>query len=130
MMDGEEYIISDDLSLGELPGLNVYQIAVDKQAIKIYVPYGNHKSYYIPTGMQGPSIKLSCKVDNIDGWDVVYTNDYLSVTEMNFPSYNNLLAIGTTWWIDNISGDVKPGYKRSGRLRYDITLDIYKRTVA
>ena len=130
MLDGEEFKISDEESFGNLPALSIYQIAVDKQAVKEYVPYGNQKSYYLPTGMQGPTIKLDCRVDDMEPWNEVYTNDYLKVVSFGFTTWEVILSIGSGWWVDNISSDVKSGFRRGDKLRHEFQLDLYKRTVA
>ncbi len=130
MMDGEEYVITSEQSLGMLPELFLYQIAIDKQAIKEYIPYGNQKSYYLPTGMNGPTIKLSCRVLDVSPWNNVYTNDYLRVVTFPFDTWATVLSIGSDWWVDSISGDAKLGFKVGTKMRRELNIDLYKRTVA
>ncbi len=129
MMDGEEYKIGEDADFGDLPVLGIHSIVVDKQAVKTYTPYGNQKSYYLPTGMQGPMVKLTCTVDDIEPWEDVYSNDYLEVEAFGFTSWARTLSVGSTWWVDNISDDAKQGFIKDGEIRYELNLDLYKRTV-
>lgn len=127
MMDGEEFKISQG-DLGALPTLMIKQIAIDKQANKVYVPYGNQKSYYLPIGMNGPIVKIIGYVNDATLWDGVFTNDYLSVTEFGYPTYARTIAVASEWWIDNVNFDAKTGYVYNGKIRYDLNLDIYKKT--
>jgi hypothetical protein len=127
MMSGEEFVISDEV-IGSLPTLMMKQIAIDKQANKVYVPYGNQKSYYLPIGMVGPTVKIVGYINDASYWDDVYTNDYLTVEEFGYPTYSRTLSVDSEWWIDNISFDAKTGYVHNGKIRYDLEMDIYLKT--
>lgn len=128
--DSGEFSVGATTDLGQLPLLAIKQIIISKEAQKEYVPYGNQKSYYLPTGMVGPVVKLVCSVHDHTEWDEVYTNDYLSIVGFDFPSWSWTLSVGSTWWVDAISCDSKPGFREGDHLRYEVTLDLYKRTVA
>jgi len=129
MMIGNEFNIGEGSELGDLPILGIHQIVINKQAVKTYTPYGNQKSYYLPTGMQGPMVTLTCSVDDIEPWEDVYTNDYLTIKEFGYPTYNRTLEVGSDWWVDTITDDAKMGYIKEGNIRYGLTLELYKRTV-
>jgi hypothetical protein len=124
---GEFSSASSDM--GELDIVAIKQIIVSKEAQKEYIAYGNQKSYYLPTGMVGPTVKLLCHVHDHDKWKTVFTNDYLKIITFEFPTWNVALPANSTWWVDSISLDSQPGFIHNGRLRYEMTLDLYKRTV-
>lgn len=124
----ESEFITDSQDKGELSLFRIKQIMISKESVKEYVPYGNQKSFFLPTGMVGPTVKLVGSVDR-DDWDGVYTNDYLEVVQFGYTMWSYTLAAETTWWIDNISFDAKPGGIKDGNIRYGCTLDLYKRTV-
>jgi len=128
MMDDSEFV-TNTTDIGELSLFRIKNIMVSKESIKKYMPYGNQKSFFLPTGMVGPIVKLIGLIDRTD-WDQVYTNDYLSIVQFGFTTWAKTLTVGTTWWIDNISLDAKPGGVYDGNIRYECTLDLHKRTVA
>lgn len=127
MLNDSEFV-TETADIGELSLFRIKSIMVSKESVKEYVPYGNQKSFFLPTGMVGPTVKLIGSVDRAD-WDRVYTNDYLSVVQFGFTTWTKTLTVGTTWWIDSISLDAKPGGVYNGKIRYECTLDLYKRTV-
>jgi len=125
-----EFSVGATTDLGALEVLGIKHIIISKEAQKEYVPYGNQKSYYLPTGMVGPVVKLVCAVHDHADWATVYSNDYLLITGFDFPTWNWTLEVGSSWWVDSISLDAKPGSRYGNKLIYEMTLDLYKRTVA
>lgn len=125
-----EFSVGATSDLGTLQPVGIKQIIISKEAQKEYVPYGNQKSYYLPTGMIGPVVKLICAVGHHEDWEEVYSNDYLTIVNFDFPTWSWTLTTGTSWWVDSISLDARPGARVGDHLRYEMTLDLYKRTVA
>jgi hypothetical protein len=128
MMDGEQFKINQG-NFGNLPELHVYGIVVDKTAVKEYLPYSNQQSNYLPTGMQGPMVKLLGSIDDLTPWLELYSNDYLKVVSFTPTNpFQTTLYVDSQWWVDTISDDTKPGFRRGSKMRYELSLDIYLKT--
>jgi len=131
-MVGQEYKTTTQF-IGVLDLFKIKSISIGKEAVKEYVVFGNQKSYYIPTGMNGPMVKLVGSVprEPTSGyvpWNEVYSNDYLKVIEFGFPTWAQTLSVDTKWWVDSISLDTSTAHVYNGKIRYECTLDLYKQT--
>lgn len=116
-----------ETSHGILPNLLINSISIDKQAVKIYYPYGNQKSIYDPTGMQGPVLKLKGYTTDLAAWREVYTNDILRVIAFEFPIWNVEVNVGSDWWVDIKTMDASVGHVHNGEIHFMIEIDLYKR---
>jgi len=123
--DGRSYIAN--LDFGPLDVVGVKQISISKESQKEYTVQGNQKSFYLPLGMVGPIVNLVCHVDDHAKWSNVYSNDYLKIEEFGFPVWNKVLGVGTSWWVSSISLDTQLGFIHNGKLRYEMTLELYRK---
>jgi hypothetical protein len=113
---------TSEVSYGTLPDLAIFSIAVDKQVVKIYYPFGNTSSVYVTLGMVGPTIKLVGHTENITPWNALFANDILTVAAFGFPTWATIMPVGSKWWVDIKSKDTQSGR----RMRYEVSLDMVK----
>jgi hypothetical protein len=126
ILQGGKYV-SSLTSLGTLPIIAISEISVDKQAVKVYYPYGNTKSIYMPTGMNGPIVRLVAHCENIGEWSDVFTNDILTVSSFGFPTWEVILQTGSSWWVDITTKESQSGKRKNSAIRYELTINLYKR---